>query len=45
MITLPMTDILNWATELIADFLPYIAVILGLGIAFWILDKVLHRKD
>jgi len=45
MITLPMEDILDWATELVADFMPLIVVVLGIAIGFWVIDRIIHRKD
>lgn len=41
-----ITAILGYVGDLVAGFMPLIVVIFGIAIAFWIIERIIHRgKD
>jgi len=40
-----ITEILAYVGEIVGDFLPLIVVFFGITIGFWVVNKILHRKE
>ena len=39
-----ITAMTGYASDLVGNFMPVIVVILGIGIALWIIDSIIHKK-
>ena len=40
-----ITDVLSYATGIIGDFFPVLALFIGIALAFFILERVLQAKN
>ena len=48
MISFTSTDISvikDYVEEIVVDFMPIIGIFFGISIGFWVINKVIHRKD
>jgi len=50
MLLIPLTpehieQIFDYVGEIVGDFLPLIVVFFGITIGFWVVNKILHRKE
>lgn len=39
------TDLKNYVVGVFSDLAPYILIVLGLGIAIWFINRLLHRGE
>lgn len=42
--TSTIAGIIDYASTIIGNMMPYVVIILGIGIGLWILDHFLHRN-
>ena len=48
MISFSNTDIsgiTGYITDIVGDFMPIIVIFFGISIGFWVINKIIHRKD
>jgi hypothetical protein len=39
-----ITAMTGYSADLVGNFMPVIVVILGIGIALWIIDGIIHKR-
>ncbi len=40
-----ITTITDYIGDIVGDFMPLIVIFFGISIGFWVVNKILHRKE